>query len=90
MAGLSEPHQGHTLDERWLARVRIGVLAAGFAIVGVAAGGIFDRPDWTLVVGPLVPAMVAALLVGRPSLARIAGAATSGVAFRREGTVVGR
>ncbi len=66
-----------TTDGLWLARVRIGVIAVGFAIVGTAAGGIFDRSDWTLVVAPLLPAGTAAILVGKPAVARVAGAVAS-------------
>lgn len=65
------------MDDRWLERSRIGVIAIGFAVVGVAAGGIFDRSDWTLVVAPLVPAVVAALVVGKSAVARAGGAVAS-------------
>ncbi len=63
-----------------LARLRIVVIAVGFAIVGAAAGGIFDRTHWTLVVAPIVPAMVAVGLVGARPLLRLLGAATAVVA----------
>jgi transglutaminase-like putative cysteine protease len=68
---------GETLEEPsslGLARLRIVVIAVGFAIVGVAAGGIFDRTHWTLVVAPIVPATVAAVLVGARPLLRLCGA----------------
>ncbi len=74
---MSDPHEVDRPDHFWLARLRIGVIAVGFAIVGVAAGGIFDRDQWTLVVAPLLPAMVAATVVGRPALVRFAGAVAS-------------
>ena len=57
-----------------LARARIIVVSIGFAVVGAAAGGIFDRDEWTLVVAPLPAAAVAATLLGRHALARAAGA----------------
>ncbi len=66
-----------TTNDLWLARVRIGVIAMGFAIVGVAAGGIFDRNDWTFLVAPLLPAAMAAIVVGRSAVARVSGAAAS-------------
>ena len=57
-----------------LVRVRIAVIALGFALVGAAAGGIFDRSQWTLVVAPLPAAAIAFVLVGRHGLARAVGA----------------
>jgi len=57
-----------------LVRVRVAVIAAGFVIVGAAAGDIFDRTQWTLMVAALLPAVVAVALVSRSALARAAGA----------------
>ncbi|MGE5210811.1 MAG: hypothetical protein ACM3MM_06080, partial [Acidobacteriota bacterium] len=58
-----------------LARARIAASAVGFMAVGMAAGGIFDRVQWTLVAAPAITAVAAMLLVGRPPLVRLAGAA---------------
>lgn len=74
---MSEPHEVDTPNGLWLTRVRIGVIAVGFAIVGVAAGGIFDRDQWTLVVAPILPAVVAAIVVGKSAAARVGGAVAS-------------
>ena len=60
-----------------LARLRIVVIAVGFAIVGAAAGGVFDRTHWTLVVAPILPATVAVILVGARPLLRLCGAAAA-------------
>lgn len=57
-----------------LARARIAIVALGFAVVGAAAGGIFDRTEWMLVVAPLIVANAAGLLVARQPLARLGGA----------------
>ena len=70
---MSEPAANRLADPR-LARARIIVVSVGFAIVGAAAGGIFDQDEWTLVVAPLPAAAVALTLLGRPALARAAGA----------------
>jgi Transglutaminase-like superfamily/TgpA N-terminal domain len=52
-----------------LTRVRIGVLAVAYAVVGVAAGGIFDRVDWGLVAAPCIPlALIAAVAPRRPGV----------------------
>jgi len=64
---------GASRDDR-LVQVRIAVTAVGFVIVGAAAGDIFDRTQWTLMVAALLPAVVAAALVSRSVLARAAGA----------------
>ena len=63
-----------TAGDARLVRARIAVITVGFALVGAAAGGIFDQPDWTLVIAPLPAAVVAMALVGRSVLARLAGA----------------
>ena len=60
-----------------LARLRIVVIAVGFTIVGAAAGGVFDQTHWTLVVAPIVPALVAVALVGARPLLRLLGAAAA-------------
>ena len=73
MTPMSEPFADRRVDPR-LARARIIVVAIGFALVGAAAGGIFDQDEWTLVVAPLPAAAVAMALLGRPALARVAGA----------------
>jgi hypothetical protein len=73
---MSEPSVGRPIDPR-LGRTRIIVVSIGFAVVGAAAGGIFDQEEWTLVVAPLLAAAVAVTLIGRPALARAAGAAAA-------------
>jgi hypothetical protein len=73
---MSEPTVDRPIDPR-LGRTRIIVISIGFAVVGAAAGGIFDQDEWTLVVAPLPAAAVAATLLGRPALARAAGAAAA-------------
>ena len=52
----------------------MAVISMGFVIVGAAAGDIFDRTQWTLMVAALLPAVVAVALVSRSDLARAAGA----------------
>lgn len=74
---MSDTHHVDTTDDLWFGRVRIGVISVGFVIVGVAAGGIFDRIEWTLVVAPLFPAVVAAIVVGKSAVVRVAGAIAS-------------
>jgi hypothetical protein len=73
---MSEPSEIPLVDPR-LARVRVMVVSIGFGVVGAAAGGIFDQDEWTLVVAPLPAAVVALVLLGRPALARIAGASAA-------------
>lgn len=63
-----------------LSRARILVVAIGFVTLGAAAGAIFDRFDWALVVAPTFPAVAAVLLVSRSDGARLAAAAVSIVA----------
>jgi hypothetical protein len=58
----------------WLLRARIVVLAVGFALVGLAAGDIFDTTEWVLVVAPLPAAAVALVVATRSPLWRVAGA----------------
>lgn len=70
---MSEPAVNRPVDPR-LARARVVVVSIGFAWVGAAAGGIFDQEEWTLVVAPLPAAVVGFTLLGRPALARAAGA----------------
>ena len=77
VAAMSDPHRIDSNDDLLLARVRIGLIAVGFAVVGVAAGGIFDRNDWTLAVAPLLPAAVAAIVARRSAATRAGGAIAS-------------
>ena len=63
-----------------LSRARILIIAIGFVTLGAAAGAIFDRIDWMLVVAPAIPALAAVLLVTRSSVARLAAAVVSIVA----------
>ncbi len=63
--------------DRRLVRARIVVVAVGFALVGGAAGAIFDQRVWMLVVAPLPAAAIAFVLVGRHGLARAVGAAAA-------------
>jgi transglutaminase-like putative cysteine protease len=65
-----------TADD-WLVRLRIIVVAVGFTIVGATAGGIFDRGDWVLAVGPTIPALVALFVIGRSALVRTGCAAAA-------------
>ena len=54
-----------------LTRLRLGVLAATFVVLGASAGGIFDRFIWVLLLAPLVPVGLVALTVSRPGVVRI-------------------
>ncbi len=65
-----------TLDIR-LQRLRIAVISVGFVLVGAAAGGIFDELQPTLIVAPIVPALVALLLVRTRPPVRLGGAAVA-------------
>ena len=65
-----------TLDVS-LQRLRIAVISVGFALVGAAAGGIFDQLQPTLVAAPIVPALVALVLVRARPLVRLGGAAVA-------------
>jgi transglutaminase-like putative cysteine protease len=62
-----------TSDKR-LAQARIIVITVGFVVVGAASGDIFDRAEWTLTIAPVPAAAAALVLVGRPAVARLAGA----------------
>jgi len=57
-----------------LIRVRLGLLAAAFVVLGATAGGIFDTNEWALIVTPTVPCAVVALLVRRSPWLRTLGA----------------
>lgn len=70
---MNESSTSRPVDPR-LERARIIVVSIGFAVVGAAAGGIFDQDEWTLVVAPLPAAAVAVALLGRPALVRATGA----------------
>jgi transglutaminase-like putative cysteine protease len=74
---MNRPHVDAASNGTWLVRVRITVLALGFALLGAASGDIFDRFQWTLVVAPVPAAAVAFMLVGRRAIWRLAGAAVA-------------
>ncbi len=57
-----------------LIRVRLGLLAAAFVVLGAAAGGIFDTNEWALILTPTVPCAVVALLARRSPWLRTLGA----------------
>ena len=61
-----------------MTRLRLGVLAAVFVVLGTAAGGIFDRFVWVLAVVPVLPIGLVALTVARRGVVRI-GAAIVGI-----------
>ena len=61
-----------------LTRLRLGVLAAVYIVLGTSAGGVFDRFIWVLAVAPVVPIGLVLLTVTRPGVLRI-GAAVVGV-----------
>lgn len=63
--------QGGEVGEVGLVRLRIAVLGIGFVIVGAAAGGVFDRMQWTLVAAPVLPVAAAIAFAGPRSLLRI-------------------
>jgi hypothetical protein len=63
-----------------LSRVRIGILACAYAVLGVAAGGVFDRFEWTLVIAPCIPLALLALVVGRHPIVCVIGAVLGVVA----------
>ena len=48
-----------------LTRLRLGVLAATFVVLGTSAGGIFDRFVWILAIVPLLPIGLVTLTVAR-------------------------
>ena len=73
---MNQPELGEPSDFG-VVRLRIAVLAIGFAIVGAAAGGVFNELQWTLVVAPVLPATAAfALVRNRPLVRFVAAAAT--------------
>jgi len=65
------------IPDRLLARTRIAVVAIGFAVVGAAASGIFDRAEWMLVAAPLIVAAAAGLFVAFHPLVRLGAAVGS-------------
>lgn len=58
-----------------LTRLRLVVLAFAYAVLGAAAGGIFDEFRWALVGAPCLPIAVVAVLAGRSVGLRCIGAA---------------
>src|SRR6056297_1198212 len=58
------------MTDTGIARARILVLMAIGAIIGVAAGGIFDEYQWPLLVAPLAPGVVMIVLVERGAMVR--------------------
>jgi len=54
-----------------LTRLRLGVLAAVYIVLGTSAGGVFDRFIWVLAVAPVVPIGLVLLTVTRPGVLRI-------------------
>jgi len=67
--------EGDEAPDRALSTVRVAVLMVGFAVVGGAASGIFDRTLWVLVVAAVPPSIAAAALLGRAASLRMLGAA---------------
>lgn len=63
-----------------IGRLRITAIAVAVAVVGAASGGIFDSAEWTLVTAPVLPVVVAMVVVTRRATIRIAGAVVSTVA----------
>jgi hypothetical protein len=63
-----------------LIRLRITLLAIAYAIVGLAAHSIFDRILWSLVVAPMIPAVLAVALTGQRPGWRLLGAVGSIIA----------
>ena len=70
---MNREHVSDATGDPWLVRVRIIVIAIGFALVGAASGDIFDQTQWVVVVAPLPAAAVTLALVGRPLPWRLAG-----------------
>ena len=62
-----------------LTRLRLGVLAAAFVVLGTSAGGIFDRFVWILAIVPLLPIGLVTLTVARRGVVRRIGAAIVGI-----------
>lgn len=82
--------EGDEAPDRALSTARITVLMIGFAVVGAAAGAIFDRSLWVLVLAAVPPSVAAAALLDRPVLFRMFGAAAgiglaTGIAVVSEG-----
>jgi transglutaminase-like putative cysteine protease len=73
-----------------MSTARVAVLLIGFAVVGAAAGAIFDQSLWVLVVAALPPSVAAVALLGRSAPLRLVGAAAgiglaTGIAVVSEG-----
>ncbi|MGI9645923.1 MAG: DUF3488 and transglutaminase-like domain-containing protein [Ilumatobacteraceae bacterium] len=60
-----------------LTRLRLALIAAIAAVLAIAAGDIFDRTLWRLLLAPALPAATAVLLATRPAILRIVGAAVA-------------
>ncbi len=58
---------------RSLVRARVTVLLLGYLVVAAAAGDIFGRFGWTLLIAPIVPTAIALVLVGRRGVLRAIG-----------------
>jgi hypothetical protein len=56
------------------------ILLVGYLVVAAAAGDIFGRFDWTLLIAPIVPTVAAVVLVGRNGALRAIGAIVAIVA----------
>ena len=61
-------------NSRSLVRARMLVLLVGYLLVAAAAGDIFGRFDWTLLIAPIVPTTIAVALIGRNAALRAVGA----------------
>ena len=77
--GMTEPVDSvdPAIGARSLVRLRIVVLLVGYATVGAAASGIFDRFEWALLVAPVAPTIAVVTLVGRHGAVRAVGAAAA-------------
>lgn len=73
--------------DRALSTARVAVLLVGFAVVGAAAGGIFDQSLWVLVVAALPPSVAAVALLDRSPPLRLVGAG-AGIGFATAVAVV--
>ena len=67
---------GRGLGTGGLARVRGAVIAVLVVVLGGTAGAVFDDTVWSLVLLPVVPAIVVLALLARPFVVRVGVAAT--------------